>query len=118
MANDAYHVAPIIGSAAGAGVSILLFNGSWPLRLVAGAAGGAFSFVGTPIFAPLVAAGIDWAYRQLGVDPALIQADAVPGLTGFVLGLTGIDFCRWLIERTKFGLSIARIPWFKRPDVS
>ncbi|WP_018266538.1 hypothetical protein [Methylosinus sp. LW4] len=114
---DTYHVAPLVGSMAGAGVSALLLNGPWPLRLVAGLAGGAFSFVGTPIFSPLVSAGVSWLYRQVGVDPALVPADAVPGLTGFVLGLTGIDFCRWLIERTKFGLSIMKIPW-RKPDPS
>lgn len=114
MQNDAYHIAPIVGSAAGAGVSALLLNGPWPLRLVAGLAGGAFAFVGTPIFSPLVGAGLASLYSWAGLDPATIQVDAVPGFTGFVLGLTGIDICRWLIERTKFGLSIMKIPWFKR----
>lgn len=116
MPNDAYPVAPIVGSVAGAGVSALLFDGPWPLRLIAGAAGGAFAFVGTPLFAPLVGAGLSWIYREVGLDPELIQADAIPGFTGFVLGLTGIDFCRWMIERTKFGLSIVRFPPFRRTE--
>jgi hypothetical protein len=53
-------------------------------------------------------------YQYLGVDPAELPRDSVIGFAGFALGLTGIDICRWLIERTKFGLSIARIPWPKR----
>lgn len=112
MPNDAYHVAPIVESVAGAGVSAMPLA----LRLIAGAAGGAFAFVGTPIFAPLVGAGLRWIYREVGLDPTMIQADAIPGFTGFVLGLTGIDFCRWMIERTKFGLSIMKIPWFRRAE--
>jgi hypothetical protein len=114
MADGSVHVAPLLGAAAGASVSFLLFNGNWWERLVAGACGGMFSFIATPIFSPLVAAGLGGLYHELGLDVAAIQADAVPGFTGFVLGLVGIDMCRWGIERTRYALSVLRIPGWRR----
>ena len=40
---------------------------------------------------------------------------AVPGFTGFVLGLVGIDLClcRWGSERTRYALSVLRIPGWR-----
>lgn len=108
--HEAYHAGPAIGMAAGAAVSVLLFQGPLHMRLAAGLVGAAFSFVGTPIFSPLVAAGFGWLYGQAGVDSASIPADAIPGVTGFVLGITGIDACRFMVDRTKGVLSMLYLP--------
>jgi hypothetical protein len=115
MPNESYHVAAPIAVAAGASVSALLIAGTWPDRIVAALVGGAFSWVATPIFAPLVHVGVVWIYQQLGADPALIPGDAIPGLTGFTLGVVGLDACAWFTKRVKFLLSAIRLPGFKTP---
>jgi hypothetical protein len=109
-----YKAGHLIAMGAGAGVSSLLMRGPWHLKLLAGVCGAAFTFIGTPIFAPIALRVWTIIYQYLGIDPAELPQESIIGFAGFVLGLTGIDICRWLIERTKFGLSIARIPWPKR----
>ncbi len=77
--------------------------------------GGAFSWVATPIFAPIVNVGVIWLYQQVGADPVQIPADAIPGLTGFTLGVVGLDLCAWATSRVKYILSVMRLPGFKQP---
>jgi hypothetical protein len=115
MPNDAYHVGAPVAVAAGASVSAMLFTGSWPDRLIAGAVGGLFSWVATPIFTPLAHVTIVWIYQQAGADPTAIPADAVPGLTGFTLGIVGLDACIWLTKRVRQALSVLSLPWSKPP---
>ena len=52
-------------------------------------AGGTFSWVATPISAPIVNIGVVWLYGQVGVDPRSIPADA--------------------------SVSVLRLPGFKQP---
>lgn len=113
MPTENYHVAAPIAVVAGASVSAMLMHGTWPERLIAGAVGGLFSWVATPIFAPLVTVGIVWLYKEAGADPAAIPADAVPGLTGFTLGVIGLDVCGWVTARVKYILSLIRVPGVK-----
>ncbi|MBM3578710.1 MAG: hypothetical protein FJX40_13900 [Alphaproteobacteria bacterium] len=115
-AADSIHVAAPIAVAAGASVSALLITGTWPERFVAAAVGGAFSWVATPIFAPLMQVGVVWIYQQAGADPAMIPGDAIPGLTGFTLGVVGLDACAWFTRRVKYGLSLLKLPGFKPPE--
>lgn len=113
MPSESYHVAPHIAVAAGAGVSALLIAGTWPERIVAGAVGGLFSWVATPVFAPLMHYGVTTLYLHIGADPLLIAGDAIPGLTGFALGVIGLDACVWFTKRVKSALSLLRLPGFK-----
>jgi hypothetical protein len=106
-----YKLGTLVGMGSGATAAALLMNGPIRVRLIAGAVGGVFSYVGTPLFVPLVHETFKWIYALVGADISRIEVDSVAGFTGFVLALCGIDFCRWIIERTKFGLSIMRIPW-------
>jgi hypothetical protein len=105
-----YKITTLVGMGAGATVSAMLMNGPLPIRLLAGAVGGLFAVVGTPLFAPLVEAVFIWLYGLAGVDPARIPADSVHGFTGFALGVLGIDICRWLVDFTKSSLAKLRIP--------
>lgn len=115
MAQEHYSVAAPIAVVAGASVSALLIAGTWPERVVAAIVGGTFSWVATPIFAPIVNVGVVWLYGQVGADPALIPADAIPGLTGFTLGVVGLDLCAWATSRVKYILSVIKLPGFKPP---
>lgn len=105
-----YKASTLVSMGAGATVAGLLLGGRWWERLIAGAAGGLFAFVATPLFAPLLQAGWAWAYAQLGLPPTAVEHEAVAGFTGFVLGLTGIDICRFIMDRTKGGLSTLKLP--------
>lgn len=109
-----YKLSTLIGVGAGSTAAAMLMGGPWYLRMIAGAVGGLFASVGTPIFAPLVEAGFAALYGMANVPAARIPADSISGFTGFVLGLTGIDICRWIIDRTKGGLSGLRLPWPRR----
>jgi hypothetical protein len=115
MPSESYHVAAPIAVAAGASVSALLIAGTWPDRIVAALVGGAFSWVATPIFAPLMQVAVIWIYQQAGTDPALIPTDAIPGLTGFTLGVVGLDACAWFTKRVRQALSVLSLPWSKPP---
>lgn len=101
----------MIAMGAGSATSSLLMQGPWPLRLVAGLCGATCTFVGTPVLTPLAFKFWAQVYDWCGVASDELSRDSVAGFVGFLLALTGIDICRWLIERTKFGLSILRIPW-------
>ena len=107
----------VIGIAGGAAAAAILMSGPWPLRMAAGICGGLFAAVGTPIFAPIVEALVTQMYAWSGVSPNKVLAvgDAIAGFTGFILGLTGIDFCRFIIDRTKSGLhKLSLPPWRKK----
>lgn len=106
-----YKVGTMVSMAAGASVAGLLMSGPWHLRLMAGAVGALFAAVGTPLFSPLIEAALAAMYSAAHVDASRIPADSVAGFTGFILGLTGIDVCRWIVDRTKGGLKRLRLPF-------
>lgn len=100
--------------AAGSFVAGLLMQGQ-PLhvRIIAGMCGCAASFVLTPLITPIAFVAWSHIFQWTGTPVIELSRDAVSGFVGFATGLTGIDFCRWLIERSKFALSKLRIPWRK-----
>lgn len=106
-----YKLGTLMGIGGGAMAAGLLMNGPLRVRIIAGTVGGCLSFVGTPLFVPIVEKAFHWIYGAIGADASQIDSRSIAGFTGFVLALTGIDICRWMIERTKFGLSVMRIPW-------
>jgi hypothetical protein len=112
-----YSAAPIIGTASGATVSFMLMNGTWKERIVAALCGAIANWIGTPLFYPIVFVAISSLYKQLGIDPKIIDANAVPGFTWFVIGLVGIDLCIWIIERTHRILTLLRVPFQYHDDI-
>lgn len=101
---------------AGSVVAGLLMQGQ-PLhvRIIAGACGCAAAFILTPIISPIAFAGWTKIFVWLGVPIGELTRSSVDGFVGFVGGMTGIDICRWMIDRTKTGLSAIKFPWpFKR----
>jgi len=105
----------LVGMVGGASAAAMLMSGPWHLRCVAGMVGGIFTVVGTLVFAPIVEGLVAHGYTMVGVEVARMPVDSVTGLTGFVLGLTGIDASRWIIERTKGALLIIKLPWWAKP---
>lgn len=104
------HIATTLPAVAGASVSFMLLQGTWAERAIAGAVGALFSWVATPLFTPIMSLGIAWVYHQIGVDVASIPADSIPGFTGFVLGIVGLDLVTWITSRVKAGLAMLKIP--------
>lgn len=105
-----YKVGTLFAIGAGSSVVTMLMGGPWYARIVAGVSGACMSFVGTPIITPIAFRFWQEIYVWIGVDPAALSRDSVAGFAGFVLALTGIDICRWLIERIKSTLWALRIP--------
>ncbi len=102
--------------AAGASIAALIMQGQpWHVRLMAALCGTAAAVVFTPILSPVSVHLVGTVYYWLQVPPADVPREAIVNGTAFLLGLTGIDICRWMIERTKFGLSILRFPRPKPP---
>lgn len=109
-------VGTILGIGAGASVASLIIHGPWHVRLVAGVSGALCAFFVTPILSPVALRFLIVAYDTLGVPIDHLPADSVAGFVGFTAGLTGIDICRWIIDRTKDGLKRVRIPsWIWPP---
>lgn len=99
---------------AGSIVAGLLMQGQPAhVRLIAGVAGCAASFIFTPILTPLAFKGWAMVYGSLGVPTAELSRDSVAGFVGFASALVGIDLCRAVIDRTKSGLKMIRWPWKK-----
>ncbi len=98
---------------AGSFVAALLMNGQpWYVRVVAGISGCAAAYILTPILTPLAMAAWVKIYTSLGISPDELSRDSVAGFVGFASALTGIDICRWIIDRTKYVLSKLKIPSF------
>jgi len=97
-------------------VSAMMFIGPWHDRVIAGAVGGLVAWFGTPLFSPLVQKGFVWLYTQSGVDPSLIPVESVPGVTGLLLGVSGIHLVVWFVERLKSALSLLKFPGGKTKE--
>jgi hypothetical protein len=93
--------------------TILMPGDSWKLRFVAGACGAICAFVMTPLVTPLAFKAWAMIFSSIGAPVEELSRDSVAGFVGFVCALTGIDICRFLIDRTKGGLKIVRLPWMK-----
>lgn len=106
-----YKLGTVVAMTGGATAASLLMAGPLWARLAAGVIGGALAFVATPILAPLAEELFAWVYRLAGVTRDHIPPGSVEGVTGFVVALTGIDCCRWVIERTKGALAALRLPF-------
>ena len=101
--------------AAGSFVAGLLMQGQpWYVRLTAGLCGAAAAVILTPILTPIAYKGWLMAYEALKIPADELSRDAVSGFVGFAAGLTGIDLCRAIIDRTKGMLSVLRLPWVNR----
>ena len=111
-------VSTLFAMGSGAGVSSLLMAGPWHVRLIAALSGAACTYVGTPIISPIAVKVWADLYGWMGVPVAELPRDSVVGFVGFLLGLTGVDVCRWMIERTKWGLKLLRLPPWRRGDGS
>lgn len=105
----------MLGIGAGASVASLIIQGPWYVRLVAGVSGALCAFFVTPILSPIALRFIVIAYDAIGVPAEHLPVDSVAGFVGFAAGLTGIDICRWIIDRTKGGLKLARFPSWMWP---
>lgn len=111
-----FKVGTVLGIGAGASVASLIIEGSWRVRLTAGVSGAFSAIFLTPILSPVALRFLTLTYNWLGVPLEHLPVDSVAGFVGFGAGLTGIDICRWIIERTKGGLKLARWPVWLRPS--
>lgn len=89
-----------------------LMNGPWYQRIAAAGCGCLAAMVLTPMFAPIATHFWFAALNQIGIPPEELSRDSVVSGTAFLIGLTGVDVCRWLIERTKGALSSMKTPLF------
>jgi hypothetical protein len=103
-----YKVGTLIAMMMGTGVTMGLTPGPWYARILAGFAGGAAAYVGTPLFAPITLKvfGIVYSWFDIPIDQ--VPLESVIGFTGFGMALVGIDICRWLID--SFGKVLSKIP--------
>lgn len=115
MPHEAWHTSTAGAVVAGGAVSAMLFVGPWPDRIVAGLVGAIVAWFGTPIFAPIVNVGIFALYHEVGADISQIPQDSIPGVTGLLLGVSGIHFVVWFVDRLKAVLTALRLPFTKTP---
>lgn len=106
-----YRAGSAIAMGGGAAAAALLMQGPLWSRITAGLIGGLLAFVATPLLAPIVEQAFVVLYGLAGVSPASLPRSSVEGVTGFGVALTGIDMCRWLIDRTKGLLATLKLPF-------
>lgn len=109
-----YRTGSVIAMGGGATAAALLMQGPMWLRITAGVIGGVVAFVATPILAPVVEQLFVWLYGLAGVPAANLPRGSVEGVTGFGVALTGIDICRWTIDRTKGLLATLKLPFGRK----
>lgn len=115
MPHEAWHTSTAGAVVAGGAVSAMLFVGPWPDRIVAGLVGAIVAWFGTPIFSPLVYVAVASIYAQAGADVAQVPQDSITGVTGLLLGVSGIHFVVWFVDRLKAFLTALRLPFTKTP---
>lgn len=107
-------VGSVVATGAGSAVAAMLMTGPWYIRAIAAVCGATCSYVMTPLITPVAYAGWVWVFTKLGISPEELPRDGVSGFVGFLLGLTGIDICRWMIDQTKTNLGKLKFPWPKK----
>ena len=90
-----------------------LMSGPWHHRVFAAICGCLAAVVLGPLLTPVAVHFWTMLLTSLGVPPSDISHDSVANGCGFLIGLTGVDVCRWLIDRTKGTLRVIRLPWMK-----
>jgi len=114
MAATGYKAGSMIAMAGGATAAGLLMQGPMWSRITAGVIGGLLAFVATPLIAPIVEQAFVALYGLANVPASSLPRGSVEGVTGFGVALTGIDLCRWLIERVKGLLATLKLPWRRK----
>lgn len=109
-----YKAGSAIAMGGGATAAALLMQGPMWSRITAGVVGGLLAFVATPLLAPIVEQAFVGLYSLAGVASSSLPKSSVEGVTGFGVALTGIDLCRWLIDRTKGLLATMKLPWGRK----
>lgn len=109
-----YRTGSVIAMGGGATACALLMQGPTWSKITAGVIGGVVAFVATPVLSPLVESLFIWFYGLAGVPGSALPRSSVEGVTGFLVALTGIDICRFTIDKTKGLLSSIKLPWGKK----
>lgn len=106
-----YKIGQAFAIGAGSVIAGGLMVGPWYQRLLAAGCGCLSAIVLAPILDPIAIHFWAMFLNSIGVPPAEMSPDSIRGGTDFLVGLTGVDICRWLIDRTKGGLKMLTIPF-------
>ena len=89
----------------------LLTGRPWYERAIAATSGCLAAIVLTPLFSPIAIHFWGGLFQLLNIPPEEMSREAVSNGASFLIGLTGIDICRWLIDKTKATLASIVLPF-------